>query len=82
MILDIRTISWSGKDDLPEEDEKDSFELLQLTQDSLKMLQIQNGESGQKGGRKEEGDRTQKMKVCRRSTRMNDEHRDKVTKGN
>ena len=47
----------------------DVVELLPLTQDSLEMLQIRNGESGQNGGRKEEGDRTQKMKVCGRSTR-------------
>ena len=39
-------------------------------------------ESERMGGRIEEVDRTQKMKVCRRSTRMNNEHRDKVTKGN
>ena len=40
---------------LHEEDKKDVVELLPLTQDSLEMLHIRNGESGQKGGRKEEG---------------------------
>ena len=39
-------------------------------------------ESERMGGRIEEGDRTQKMNVCGRSTRMNNEHRDKITKGN
>ena len=56
---------------------RDPVGLLLLTPDSLEMLQIQNGESGQKGGRKGKGDRTRKMKVCGRSTRMNDEHRGK-----
>ena len=38
----------------------DDVELLPLTLDSLEMLQIQNGESGQKGGRKGKGGRTQR----------------------
>ena len=41
--------------------------LLPLTQDSLEMLQIRNCESGQKGGKKGKGDRTQEM-GCRRIT--------------
>ena len=47
-----------GEDDLPEEDEKDVVRLLPLTSDSLEMIQVQNGESRQKGGRKGKGDRT------------------------
>ena len=35
--------------------------LLLLTQDSFEMLQIRNGESGQKGGRKGKGDRIREM---------------------
>ena len=38
----------------------DAVELLPLTLDSLEMLRIQNGESGQKGGRKGKGGRTQR----------------------
>ena len=36
----------------------DAVELLPLTSDSLEMLEIRNGESGKKGGRKGKGGRT------------------------
>ena len=36
----------------------DAVELLPLTSDSLEMLQIRNGVSGQRGGRKGKGGRT------------------------
>ena len=38
----------------------DAIELLPLTWDSLEMLQIRNGERGQKGGRKGKGGRTRR----------------------
>ena len=49
-----------GEDDLLGEDEKDVVGLLPLTPDNLEMLQIPNGESGQKGGRKGKGGRTRR----------------------
>ena len=41
------------------------------------MIQVRNGESRQKGGRKGKGGRTQKMKVGGRSIGRYDEHRGK-----
>ena len=38
----------------------DAVELLPLISDSLEMLRIRNGESGQKGGRKGKGGRTRR----------------------
>ena len=38
----------------------DAIELLPLTSDSLEMLQIRNGKSGQKGGRKGKGGKTRR----------------------
>ena len=43
----------------------DVVELLPLTSDSLEMLQIRNGESGQKGGRKGKGGRISERRITR-----------------
>ena len=85
MILDIRTISRSGKDDLPKEDEKDAFELLPLTQDSLEMLQIRNVKADRREGEKE-GEielRERFVEGHGGDIGRNDEHKGvNVTKGN
>ena len=52
----------------------DAVELLSLTSESLEMLQIRNGESGQKEGRKGKGGRTLRRDLWERH-REDDEHK-------